>query len=168
MKSINFDEGYKEYDINGDETRVIRLRIADPNLVPRFEAASSRIDELQKKYVEATPENMIAVDKELRDILNEVFQTDVCTPAFGNAAVMSLTSSGKPLYQTFLEAFIPVVRQDIEAASMTAKINAPKPSEHVQKYLDKPAIAGMTAPALPDVSGLTPEQKAALLAQLQS
>ncbi len=163
MKSINFDEGYKEYSINGDESRVIRVRVADPNILPRFAAVSDKLDEMQKKYTEATPEVMGAVDKELRDLLNEVFQTDICTPAFGEAAVMSITSSGKPLYQAFLEAFLPVVQQDIEAAGKAAQDNAPKPSERVQKYLDTPV-----ASALPDISGLTAEQKAELLAQLNA
>ena len=157
MKSINFDEGYKEYKINGDDNRVIRIRIADPNMLSRFNTASNKMDELQKKYADANPEDMANIDAELRTLLNDVFQTDICTPAFGEASLMTITSTGKPLYQAFFEVFIPEFKADIEAAG--ARISAPSVSKKVQKYLDTPAT-------VPDISKLSDEQKAALLAEL--
>lgn len=178
MKSINFDEGYKEYKINDDDSRIIRIRVADPNLLSRFAAARDKIDELQRKYAAAAPEDMAAADVELRRLLNEVFDTDICTPAFGAAALLTLTENGKPLYEAFFEAFLPELRADIEAVGMSSRINAPEPPERVQKYLDPPVsapavkpIAGLARPyddGLPDVSGYTPEQKKQLLMKLMS
>ena len=60
------------------------------------------------------------------------------------------------LFQTFFEAFIPVLKEDIE--SIRPKRSQPRPE--VQKYL-KPST-----PA-PDLSKLTPE-KLALIEQLLS
>ena len=46
MKSINFDEGYKNYAVNGDEKRIVRVRVTDINLLKRVEAALTEIESL--------------------------------------------------------------------------------------------------------------------------
>lgn len=180
MKSINFDEGYKEYALNDDESRVIRVRISDPNLLSRVEKTMSQVNDLIKKYKNrpVNGDNMTELtefDSEVKGLLNETFGTDICTPIFGGASVLTPTADGDMLIFSFFNAFLPVLKSDMEAAAMTARLRKPEVRPEVQKYLDpvtvKPVskpIAGLASPvsALPDVSGLTPEQKQALIAQL--
>ena len=45
MRSINFDDGFKSFCINGDENRVIRFNPGDPNMRVRAEEAQKRIQE---------------------------------------------------------------------------------------------------------------------------
>lgn len=175
MKSINFDEGYKEYAINNDPSRVIKIRVADIGLLDRVKKASADMEKLFAKYKNAPDlDEMSAFDKEFRELLNTAFGSDICTPVFGNSSVMSLTSSGNYLFSEFMNAFLPVLEADIKAAVMTQKINAPEIRPEVKKYVDAPTVkplAGLAKPygeQLPDVSGLTAEQKKALLAQLLS
>ncbi|MDO4863467.1 MAG: hypothetical protein Q4A05_04780 [Ruminococcus sp.] len=176
MKSINFDEGYKEYAINNDEQRVIRIRLSDMNLLKRVETAMKETKELVGKYKKApSAEELVQFDSEVREVINKAFGSDICTPVLGSASVLTLATNGKLLLFEFFDAFLPVIKADIEAAMMTAKLKQPEIRPEVSKYLDpvtvapvsKP-IAGMTKPfgELPDVSGLTPEQKRQLMAQL--
>ena len=49
MESLKFDEGFREYDINGDKSRIVRFRV-DPNLKERIEKAMADIEQLRAKY----------------------------------------------------------------------------------------------------------------------
>ena len=172
MKSINFDEGYEQYMIGDDPSRVIKIRIGDPNLLKRIKAAIEKTDVLLEKYKNADVESMTEFDKEFREIINTAFDSDVCTPAFGDSNVTTLTSSGDFLFTAFFDALMPQLEADIKAKVMTKKINADVRPE-VKKYLDAPTVKPVAALAqpystAPDISSLTPEQKKALLAQLLS
>ena len=176
MKSINFDEGYKEYALNGDEQRIVRVRLSDPNILGRIETAMSKVKEMTKKY-KGRPDaaKLAEFDAEIKQLLNESFGSDICTPVFGGASVMTPTSDGNILIFSFFDAFMPVLKADIEAMKMTMKLKQSEPRPEVQKYLEpvtvKPvskSIAALADPyaGLPDVSGYTPEQKRALMAKL--
>ena len=50
MQSIDFNSGnYKEYAINGDENRVIRINVSDVGIITRIQDAMSKADISQKK-----------------------------------------------------------------------------------------------------------------------
>lgn len=179
MKSIKFDEGYEEYMIGDDPSRSFKLRVSDIGLLSRVQTAMKETDALLAKYKNKPDiEQVEEFDKEFRAIINKAFGTDICTPVFGGSSVLTLTSSGKFLFSEFFDAFIPQLKADIEASVMTQKINAPEVRPAVRKYVDAPVVkpvgkpvAGLANPygtALPDVSALTPEQKAQLIAQLIS
>lgn len=173
MKPINFDEGYKSYAVNGDESRVIKVRICDFNLLKRIEAAMSEIESLKEKYSGKLDEKtMIEFDSSVRQLINKAFDADICTNAFGNANICTVVSSGKLMFEAFFEAFVPILKADINAVVMNRKMKQPELRPEVQKYIDAPAIAPVAGlakpydPPLPDVSRLTPEEKRALIAQL--
>ena len=151
MKSISFDEGYREYKLNGDDSRIIRIQITDPNLFSRIEIGMKKAESLIGKYSDSSDlEALTRFDTEVKTILNEAFGTDICTPAFGSASVLTPTSDGKTLLiYAFFEAFMPALKEDIESmkASMTQDVRP-----EVKKYLD--------------VSSLTDEEKQALREQL--
>lgn len=71
MKSINFDEGYKKYAINGDESRVVKIKIGDFNLLERLKSAMAEIESLKEKFRGKTDENtMIEVDSSIRQLID--------------------------------------------------------------------------------------------------
>lgn len=172
MKKIVFDEGYHEYQIGDDESRVIRIRL-DPNMMKRFRKALDQVEHIDKQLDGLdTEDKLISADNEIRRLFNEAFCADICTTAFGEASVLTPTAGGKPLYQAFFEAFLPELKADIEAVTMTQKVSTPRPE--VQKYTApqinrKGPIAGLAQPygsELPNIDGLTQEQKQQLIAQL--
>lgn len=168
MKSINFTTcQLTEYAINGDESNPIRINLRDVNLRKRMDAASAQLEELEQKYAEIrTPEDAIAADTEIRRVLNAVFDTDVCTPAFGDTNCLTEVDD-LPLFAHFFRSFGAVIAEDIKAL-------APEKPSRVDEYVAPVVtrtqpLAPLANPyGTPDVNDLTPEQKADLLKQLLS
>lgn len=167
MQNINFDEGYREYKLNNDENRVIRIRITDANLISRIEKGMERTNELISKYKTRPNSSQLAeFDSNVRTIINDAFGSDICTPAFGTASLMTPLPDGKLLLFSFFDAFLPVLKADMEAMKLTMKIKQPEVRPEVQKYLEPVTVAPMMNPVLPDISRLTPEQREFLKQQL--
>lgn len=173
MRSVDFSTGAKEYEFNGDPDNRIKINVADPNLIGRIEKAVSRLDSIQEKFSgEASFDIMIEADREIRDVLANVFGCDICSAAFGDANCFSLVDGETPLIVSFLEAFLPVIKADIEAA-IPKKAPEQKLRPEVQKYIGEPVktptvkpVAGLSQPYGINVNTLTKEQRAALIAQL--
>lgn len=167
MKSINFDEGYREYKLNEDDSRVIRIRITDANLKSRIEKAMERTNELISKYKTRPNSSQLAeFDINVRTIINDAFGSDICTPAFGTASLLTPLPDGKLLLFSFFDAFLPVLKADMDALKMTMKIKQPEIRPEVQRYIEPVTVAPMSEPVLPDISKLTPEQRAFLKQRL--
>ena len=49
MQSINFDTGYKTYAVNGDESNVIRINVADLSIKSRIKEMYARIADLESE-----------------------------------------------------------------------------------------------------------------------
>lgn len=127
METLKFDEGYREYDVNGDKSRIIRFRV-DPNLKERIEKAMADIDKLREKYGKMSGSDLYKAGVEFREIINAAFDSDICTPAFGNASPFAIVGGGKMLYEAFLEALLPVLEKEFKAVQSEIR-------PEVQKYL---------------------------------
>lgn len=163
MQSINFDDGYKSYMINNDENKIIRINVTDLNTSKRFEDAVSAIDKLMdevKGEGDISEERFIEADRVIREQLDHVFGDGMCEIVFGKTNVLSATESGKLLIEGFLDALLPVVKADMEAAAAKSRANIEK---KMAAYIE-PVISNDNE--LPDISSLTDEQKQALLAEL--
>ena len=161
MQSINFDDGYKSYMINNDENKIIRINVTDLNTSKRFEDALSAIDKLMDEVKgDISEERFIEADRVIREQLDHVFGDGVCETVFGKTNVLSATESGKLLIEGFLDALLPVVKADMEAAAAKSRANFEK---KMAAYIE-PVINDDNK--LPDISSLTDEQKQALLAEL--
>ena len=167
MQSINFSTGIKEYAINGDENNVIKVNISDLNIVNRYQEASKKIEALAEKYKNVskpTSEQLTEADAEVRAQLNYVFDSDVCTPAFGNTNCFSPVSNGMFLFEAFMEAFMPLVQQDMKATANASKIHI---EDKTAKYTAHLNTAPITVSNQADLlSRLTPEQKDAMLREM--
>lgn len=163
MKQIVFDEGIREYGINGDDSRVIRVCITDMNIYKRMqdmESAVTAIADRCRSLGEPTPDELYQLDCEVRGVINSVFGSDVCTAAFGSVNCLSPVGSGRLMVEGFVRALSQQIRADIEEM----KQNAPKPRAQVQAYLDD--VPAVPEKPLPDIGSLTDEQRRALIREL--
>lgn len=124
MQSINFDDGYKRYILNDDENKIIRVNVTDFNILDRYTKAQADmqalIEEMQSDS-EATPEKIASYDKRIRENINFIFGSDVCTAAFGTANCMSVVGNGSMLFESFLNALMPQVQADMDISLEVAK-----------------------------------------------
>ena len=124
MTNIKFDDGYKTYILNDDESKIIRVNITDFNILDRYNKAQADmqalIEEMQNDS-EATPEKIASYDKRIRENVNYIFGSDVCTAAFGTANCLSVVSNGSMLFESFLDALMPQVQADMDISLEAAK-----------------------------------------------
>lgn len=124
MKSINFKKNFKEYIVNGDESKVVCVKLS-PDMLDKIENTLSEID----KFRDEINENNIAeMGRKYGEIINNIFGTDICTPAFDGENPFSVVDGGKLLIEAFFEAFIPVLEEDLKSLKIRPE---------VQKYLKK-------------------------------
>lgn len=124
MKSINFKKSFREYAVNGDESKIIRIKL-DPDMPKKIQNALSEID----KFKGGINENNIAeTGKKFCEIINKAFGTDICTPAFDGENPFSVVEGGKFLFESFFDAFMPVFQADLKSLEIRPE---------VKKYLEK-------------------------------
>lgn len=134
MENLNFKSNVKKYSLNGDENCVISVNTTDYAIIDRIKKATKNIEKLAAEYQEKKINNddeanelFVETDKEIRNQINYIFNSDVCTMAFGNTNCFSLCDDGSALFENFISAIIPVIRADIEAAQE-------KQSKRIEKY----------------------------------
>ena len=133
---INIPTGLKEYDLNGAIT--IRINPTDTAFVERMYHTFTALDQKQDQYkaeIEAAKNKAEifdvarARDKEMRDMLTDLFGVDVCTPLFGGQNVYAL-ADGLPLWTNVLLAMMDEI--DSGYAAEQKRMNP-----RVKKYADK-------------------------------
>lgn len=168
MQNINFDDGYKSYMINNDENKVIRINIGDLNIQKRYEKTKDKmLAEIDRiKDSEFTPDTLAQADETIRGYLNAIFGCDLCTAVFGGTNILSPVSSGKLLIESFLDAFLPMISEDIKSISIQQKKSIEdKTAKYIAPVLGKPTAALSDGRTF-DVNTMTDEQKNELLRQL--
>lgn len=140
METIKLDDGYKEYAINGDENRILRINPTDITIIPKMEAS---LDKLRKELegiegIKISPtgnaledgknsaEVVRRVNKAMRDNFDEIFYPGAADIVFGAQSPLAL-SNGKTIYENFMESFIKTIKPVIES-------EAKKREKHISKY----------------------------------
>jgi len=113
MSSLNFDTGIKTFTINNDESRTITFNPADYDFIKRLESSYEKLEAAQNRWAAVAQaangdvhQTMAAIDgaeKEIRDIIDEVFGGPVCDIVFRGISAYAL-ASGAPLWANFLLA----------------------------------------------------------------
>ena len=127
MQKLSFDEGYKEFSINGDENRVIRFNPSDLAIIKRLEEAKNKISESMaiKDDIELDNEGkpvdslenyskvISHIDNVIKEQINYIFDSDVANVVFGNQSPLA-NIKGKPLYERFMESGMPEIKKAVE------------------------------------------------------
>ena len=147
--------------------------VIGPGMLGKMKRAIEKAESWQKRFSNITPEKLETAENEMRELFNEAFGTDICSPAFGEMSLFSVTDSGKLLFEEFFDAFIPELESELRKAkaNMTAKAISPAAKKYLPEEGAKKPIAAFAKPydrGLPDVSGLSQEEKKLLALQLLS
>lgn len=164
MKALHFDTApakTAEFAVNGDENNVISISLTDLNLFDRIGKASKELEDLQTQYADMQPEQLAQADAQIRRIIDRAFGSDICSHAFGTVNCLSMTKSGKPLFQCFFDAFVPLLKEAFEEFRGQAQEDAPDKVKPYLADLEKPSPQ-------PDIAAMTQAEKQALLRQLLS
>lgn len=141
MQSINFAKGYKTYAINGDENNTVKINVADPNLKNRIIGIMQEIESYKSKYGDAavTDEVLTELDDFTKAKLDEAFGKGFSQSVFGELSCFAITEDeGKFVYETFMEAFLPIVTADIEQAAAASKA-------HIKDLVDSKKLDDIAA-----------------------
>ena len=148
MRSINFDDGFKSFCINGDENRVIRFNPGDLNMRVRVEEAQKRIRKWEGslKAIELNPDGTLVVEDEeesaelrgfedvLRRELNYVFNADVYDTIFSGQSPLCTVGKEKMfLFEALLQSVTPIIEEEIEAFSSASQARVEKYTEGYRK-----------------------------------
>ena len=127
MQKLSFDEGYKEFSINGDVNRVIRFNPSDLAIIKRLEEAKNKISESMaiKDDIELDNEGkpvdslenyskvISHIDNVIKEQINYIFDNNVADVVFGNQSPLA-NIKGKPLYERFMESVMPEIKKAVE------------------------------------------------------
>lgn len=137
MKELNFDAGLVTYALNGncevafnptDSAFAERLFNAFDTLDKRQDAYKAEIEKVADKREIFDLSRRL--DGEMREIVNGVFATDVCTALFGGMNVYSL-ADGLPVWCNLLLA----VMDEIDTSfAREQKAMNPRVQKYVKKY----------------------------------
>ena len=141
MKSIHFNTGVKTYALNGDETNTIKINVTDVNIASRLQKCQKQIDEISaelQSIENPTPEQLAGYDEKLKKLIDYSFGSDVSSHAFGDVSCLSPLDDGTLLIFAFLDAFVPVVLEDIKRAGSGFKSQNRTKIEKYTAGLDEP------------------------------
>jgi hypothetical protein len=125
MESLNFDEGYKELAINGDEKRVIRFNPSDVSILDKITKLGEEISE--KAEALKTDKDFENYEKMICKHFDDMLGKGSSKKIFGDISPIA-TVNGRFLYEVFLEdALLPYINKSI-------KDNYEKNMERIKKY----------------------------------
>ncbi len=142
MQNLNFDDGYKEFSINNDESRVIRFNPTDFGLLTRIKEAYDEIGKATnlKEDIALNPDGTAmetlgkaaeivnGIDNTIRAQIDHIFNSNVSGIAFGKQSTLSMVK-GVPLYERFLNAAIPFIKKEVEKEMQASQ-------KRISKYTD--------------------------------
>lgn len=139
MNNLNFDDGFREFTINNDESKVIRINPSDFAIFTRLAEAKKIIaDALENAGdIDITPEGKAVnfevagkkveeIDKLIKEQVDYVFNSKVSDMVFGNQSPLS-NIGGMSLFERFIDCVEPVIKEAITAKRQDSK-------KRVEKY----------------------------------
>ena len=144
MENLNFDDGYKEFTINNDESKVIRFNPSDFAIFTRLTEAKKVISEAISKVgdIEIDAEGKAVdfekagqmvenLDKIIKEQVDYVFNSSVSEKVFGNQSPMS-NVGGKSLFERFFECIEPVISEALTEQRKESKKRVAKYTQGVK------------------------------------
>lgn len=137
MQNINFDDGFKTYVLNNDESKIIKVNVTDFGIIDRFEKVRKDLEELADKttLTQSTDESeMQQTDRIIREKINYIFGSDVSSAAFGSVYCFS-PSNGMPVFVNFINAVMPVIEKEMKIETDKMQLNINKYTGQLPKIL---------------------------------
>lgn len=136
MKELSFDSGLQEYRFNDKCT--LYFNPADPAFADRIYTAFDALKENQeKRNIDA--EKLTAkeaftylrqLDAEMREVINGVFEQEVCAPLFGSMSLYAM-AGGSPVWMNFMLTIIDELDESIKREKA---FHSEKLSKYTKKY----------------------------------
>ena len=136
--TIKLSSGLKTYNLiftdRDDDTVQISFNPNDIGILERIDSAKDRITEAIKDAPEEFTEASEAATK-LREIIYEqvdyIFGNTIADKVFKHCHPMAVNEQGAYYIERFIEAVIPIMKRDVEAANKAGKKRMAK---HLGKY----------------------------------
>jgi hypothetical protein len=146
MQNLNFDDGYKEFTINNDPSRVIRFNPADFSIVERIKVAYDEIDkvtqldeDIELKADGSPAEELVkaaeivtGINNRIKEMIDYIFNSPVSDKVFGKQSPLSIVK-GRPIWQEFLECLEPVIKAEIKKAQEESRKRIEKYTKQVYR-----------------------------------
>ena len=117
MDSLNFNEGYKELAINGDENRILRFNPLDPTLISKLD----RLEKETNKILNDEDIEILDAEKRVVEEFEIVFGKDSSKIVFGETSPIAVVKE-RYLYMVFLEdALIPYITKEMKESEKRMK-----------------------------------------------
>jgi len=131
MQNINIDDGFSEFSLNNDESRIVRINLNDFGIITRMKEKQAELEDYAKEQVKIeSPEDLIEYkkrqDKITREMTDYIFNSDVSSALYGNQDALTL-KNGVTILERFFKAIEPMIKKTIET-------EAKKSKERVEKY----------------------------------
>ena len=143
MKELNFESGLVTYNLNGKVE--VTFNPSDSNFVERLYSAFEDLDKKQEGY-RATVEKMADKreifefarerDREMREIIDGVFEVPVSEALFGGMNVYAL-AGGLPVWCNLMLAVMDEVDSTYAREQRTTNARIKKYTDKYQKYQKK-------------------------------
>lgn len=134
-----FDEGFKEFNINGDPNRVIKFNPTDISIIERAQKVKreigkevEKLDSLEINDDEAMAQAVEQVNKIIKEKINYIFGSDVSDTVFGLQSPLA-SANGTTLAERFIAAALPVIQKEIEDENKKSKARVSKYTERYHK-----------------------------------
>lgn len=139
IQSINFEEGYKEFSINGDPERVIKFNPTDFAIIERAQTARKEIVEASKSIkdeededIEKTAELIKKVDAIIKEKVDYIFGYKISDIVFGLQSPLA-TKNGITLVERFISGAMLIVQKEIEEEQKKSQAKVSKYTERYHK-----------------------------------
>lgn len=136
MKNLNVNIGVKEYSVNGDTSRILRVNTTDINILTRLDKAETELMKIASQYEnigeEITVEVITDLDTKVREQVDYIFDGKVSDIIFGNTNCISV-AGGQPIFMNFLDVILPVIKSDIVEEQEKSEKKISKYTSQVKK-----------------------------------
>ena len=131
----------KQFRIDGDDTRIIELNTSDMSILSRLQESYPRLDELGTKAMsmssddtlETTAALLTEIDKEMRDILNFIFDSDIADVCAPDGSMFDMFN-GQFRFEHILSKLVGLYEKNIDNEY---KLMAKNIAKHTEKYTGK-------------------------------
>ena len=140
MEEITFDNGIREFRINGG---ILRFNPADPNVYLRFSQAEEKVRKIEQDLLEQAKNGredaalLYQADRQLKELLNWVFGPGNDFEAIsGNVNLLAVAKNGRQVITNLFSALEPVLLQGLEC-SIRQQVDAAKCKASARREAEK-------------------------------